>query len=287
MGNPEILRLPDGRRLAYLDADSPGGVPLLFLHGLPSCRLTRPDGDLSRDMGARLISFDRPGFGQSDPRPGRSLTETAGDIVALLDHLGIDKVYVAAPSGGGPTALALAHHAPDRVRAVAVIGSVAPLDAPGALAGITVERRIGFWLARHAPGILRWVMSRRVQAGGDMEEFFTRYTKHNPPVDQAILARPEVRRMFLSSFTEALRQGVDAFAWEVQLAARPWGFALSGIRVPVVVWHGEADNSIPPVMGRRLAAAIPGAHLALLPGESHLFFLSRWREILADLLARG
>jgi hypothetical protein len=46
------------------------------------------------------------------------------------------------------------------------------------------------------------------------------------------------------------------------------------------------DNSVPPVMGKRTAAAIPGAKLHLLPEESHLFFLSRWREILGDLLAR-
>ncbi len=73
----------------------------------------------------------------------------------------------------------------------------------------------------------------------------------------------------------------------MQLAARPWGFALADLRVPVSVWHGEEDDSIPPVMGRRLAASIPGAELHLLADESHLFFLSRWREILGELLARG
>jgi pimeloyl-ACP methyl ester carboxylesterase len=93
--------------------------------------------------------------------------------------------------------------------------------------------------------------------------------------------------MFLASFAESLRRGVDAFAWEVQLAARPWGFSLSDIRVPVTVWHGGKDNSIPPAMGEHIAATIPGARLHLLPDESHLFFLSRWREIVGDLLPRG
>jgi pimeloyl-ACP methyl ester carboxylesterase len=241
----------------------------------------RPDEALTTEMGARLISFDRPGFGQSDAKPGRSLTDTADDIVALIDHLGLHKVYLAAASGGGPPALAFSHRAPDRIHAVALIG------AAGAMAGITLERRVGFWLARHAPGVLRWAISRRVQLGGDMEAFFARYTKHNPPVDQAILARPEIRHMFLASYAESLRQGIEAFTWELQLAARPWGFSLSEIRVPVAVWHGGQDNSVPPVMGKRIAAAIPGAQLHLLPDESHLFFLSRWREILGDLLARG
>jgi pimeloyl-ACP methyl ester carboxylesterase len=211
----------------------------------------RPDPAATAALGARLITFDRPGFGQSDAKPGRSLTDTADDIVALIDHLDLDKVYVAAASGGGPPALAFAHRAPDRIRAVALIGAAAPLDAPGALAGIAFERRVGFWL------------------------------------DQTILARSETRQMFLASYAESLVQGVDAFAWEVQLAARSWGFSLSDIRVPIAVWHGGKDNSIPPEMGKRIAAAIPGAQMHLLPDESHLFFLSRWREILGDLLSLG
>lgn len=284
MTPPSLLRLGDGRRLAYLDAPLTAGVPVLFLHGLPSCRLMRPDDGLSTAMGARVISFDRPGLGQSDAKPGRSLLDIADDMLALLDHLGLDKVHVAAPSGGGPSALALAYRAPERIRAVALIGAAGPLDGRGALAGIALERRVGFWLARHAPRIFRWTLARRV--GSDVGAFFARYTKHNPAVDQAILARPEIREMFLASYAESLRPGIDAFAWEIQLAARPWGFSLSDIRVPVSVWHGGLDNSVPPVMGKRIAAAIPGAELHLLPDESHLFFLSRWREILGDLLAR-
>lgn len=249
-----------------------------------------PDVALSAEMGARLITFDRPGFGQSDAKPGRRLVDIADDIVVLLDSLGIDRVYVAAPSGGGPPALAFAHRAPDRIRAVALIGAAGPVDTPGALAGITFERRVGFWLAQHLPAVLRWVLSRRATPGQDangMEAFFASYTKHNPSVDQEILRRPEIRSMFLASYAESLRQGVEAFAWEIQLAARPWGFSLSDIRVPVAVWHGGKDNSVPPVMGKRIAAAIPGAQMHLLPDESHLFFLSRWREILGDLLSLG
>jgi len=247
----------------------------------------RPDEALTAELGVRLISFDRPGFGRSDRRPDRSLTDTADDIVALIDHLGFEKVYLAAPSGGGPPALALAHRAPDRIRAVALIGAVAPTDASGALVGITFERRVGFWAARHAPGLLRWAISWRVRPGQDMGRFFASYTRHNPPVDQAILARPEIRDMLLASYAESLCQGIDAFAWELQLAARPWGFSLPDIRVPVAVWHGAKDNSIPLVMGKRNAAAIPGAQLHVLPDEGHFLFLSHWREILDDLLSLG
>ncbi len=91
--------------------------------------------------------------------------------------------------------------------------------------------------------------------------------------------------MFVASYRESTCQGLDAFAWEVQLAAQPWGFRLGELRVPVTIWHGTQDNSIPPDMGRAMARAIPGARLCLLEGEGHLFFLSRWHEILLDVLA--
>lgn len=52
----------------------------------------------------------------------------------------------------------------------------------------------------------------------------------------------------------------------------------------VTVWYGEDDTSTSPEMSRALAAGIPGAWHRLLPGEGHLFFLARWREILDDLL---
>ena len=90
--------------------------------------------------------------------------------------------------------------------------------------------------------------------------------------------------MFLASYAEATRQGIDAFAYEVELAARPWGFPLQEIQVPVTLWHGELDNSTPLGMAQAMAAAIPDATLRIIPGEGHLIFLTRWHEIVSDLL---
>ena len=89
--------------------------------------------------------------------------------------------------------------------------------------------------------------------------------------------------MFLSSFHEALRQGSEAFCWEVELTAKPWKFDLGTIGVPTTVWHGDQDTSTPLAMGQTFARAIPGSTLRVLPGEGHLVFLSRWKEILDDL----
>jgi pimeloyl-ACP methyl ester carboxylesterase len=91
--------------------------------------------------------------------------------------------------------------------------------------------------------------------------------------------------MFLATYREATRQGLDAFAHELELVAKPWGFSLQEVFVPTTIWHGTADNSTPIGMGQALAQTIPNATLRLLRNEGHLIFLSHWRAIAEDLIA--
>ncbi len=283
--HPETIRLPDGRTLAFARYGASEGTPVLFLQGTPSSRLMHPPEEISRELAANLILIDRPGFGGSDPAPGRTLLDWTRDVPAVLDHLGIGRFLTVGVSGGGPYALAIARTWPDRVRAAGICGGSGPLELPGALRGAAPARRAGYLLARHLPGLFRQVV-RRVPDPRRSASGFTRwYTRHNPAADQEIIANPDFYRMYLENFTEAWRQGPRAFADEVILAARPWGFRLEDIAVPVRFWHGELDNSTPLGMARGMTARIPGASLTILPGQGHLFVYGPlWRTILADLL---
>lgn len=278
------VTLRDGRKLAYAEYGDPQGVPVFFFHGLPSCRLMHPDAEESRALGVRLLTVDRPGFGRSDPKPGRTLLDWANDVSDLADSLGRHQFALVGPSGGGPFVAACAYSLAPRITAAAILGGSGPLDAPGALDGMAAERRIGYTLAQRAPALLPLMVRLRGDPRRDPEKFFAGYTRHNPPSDQALLARPEVRQMFLASYREATRQGIDAFAHELRLVAQPWGFRLQGIRAPVTLWHGDADNSTPIGMARAMAEAIPHASLRILPGEGHLIFLTHWPEIIEDIL---
>ena len=284
---PNRVILRDGRTLAYAEYGDPQGIPVLFFHGLPSCRLMHPDAEESRALGVRLLTLDRPGFGRSDPKPGRTLLDWADDVSDFAGSLGLQQFALVGPSGGGPFVAACACKLAPRVTRAAIVGGSGPVDAPGALAGMAPERRIGYWIARRAPALLPLMVRLRGDPRRDPEKFFASYTRHNPPADQALLARPAVRQMFLASYREATRQGMDAFAYELRLVAQPWGFRLQDIRAPVTLWQGDADNSTPIGMARAMAEAIPQASLRILPGEGHLVFLTHWAEIVEDLLAPG
>ena len=74
------------RRLAFRRWGSPDGYPVFLLHGTPGSRFSArpPDSELAR-LGVCLITYDRPGYGLSDPQPGRSVADAADDVRAIAD----------------------------------------------------------------------------------------------------------------------------------------------------------------------------------------------------------
>src|SRR3954447_24981290 len=124
------VTLGDGRSLAYDDVGDRGGLPVVFLHGCPDCRLARhPDNGIAAGTGVRLIAVDRPGYGHSDAHPAGTEATQADDIVALADALGIRRFAALGWSSGGPGALALAARHGDRVTAVGVAAGQVPMEA--------------------------------------------------------------------------------------------------------------------------------------------------------------
>ena len=76
-----FIQLDDGRKLAYMEYGAQEGLPLLLFHGTPGSRLWfLEDDDIARSLGIRLITTDRPGFGASDPKPGRTVLDWAKSV---------------------------------------------------------------------------------------------------------------------------------------------------------------------------------------------------------------
>jgi pimeloyl-ACP methyl ester carboxylesterase len=91
-----------------------------------------PNPFTTAEFGVRLITADRPGYGRSDPQPGRGILSWTADVEALAGSLGIQEFSVMGHSSGGPYALACADAMPDRVKLSAV--------TEGADVGVGVRR---------------------------------------------------------------------------------------------------------------------------------------------------
>ena len=266
------VRLADGRRLAWAEYGAAAGEPVFYFHGFPGSRC---EGRLAHaaaySVGVRLIAIDRPGCGQSDDRPGRTLLDWASDVVELAHALALNRYAILGVSGGGPYALACAHALGEELSGVAVVAGLGPHDELDAVAEMNFVARAGFALGRHAPRALRWIYGELV--GGYVRRHpdaaLTLLGAHSVAADSAVIARPDVRSAIRASVQEALRAGSAGVVSDLILYSRPWGFALGDIRTEVHVWHGELDRTVPVAFGRAFARRLPQCSARFLPGEGH------------------
>ena len=88
MSDTRTITLADRREVGFIDYGPAGATPVLWCHGGPGSRL-EPAGfaPLAATAGFRLIGIDRPGYGRSTPKPGRSIVDWVPDGLAVADAL--------------------------------------------------------------------------------------------------------------------------------------------------------------------------------------------------------
>jgi len=280
------IRLRDGRRLAYAEYGDPQGKPVFFFHATPGSRLFHhPDASVAASAGARIIAIDRPGFGRSDFKPGRTLLDWPNDVVQLADALNIQRFAVMGYSGGGPYAAVCALSIPGRLTAAGLVSSIAPLDNPRITRGMQGVGHMFFSLDRHLPPLARlscWLMCTTWRYNPDL--YFRSQINGLRDSKEAQTLLPKMKAMLTADFLEAVRAGTQGITWDLEILARPWGFHLHVIAADVFLWHGESDTQVPLVMGKRLASAIPHCRATFFPKEGHWAIYSHWQEILTALV---
>jgi pimeloyl-ACP methyl ester carboxylesterase len=278
------ITLHDDRTLACLLFGDVEARPVLYCHGYPGSRLEgRLAASAGRRIGMRLVAPDRPGFGESSFKPGRTIGGWTEDVVQLVDRLGLDRFAVLGVSGGGPYALACAARIPDRVSGVALVGGLGPLSRPELTTEMRPLNRGVLRLAERSPSLARLVV--RMLAAGirwSPRLYVSAMSVGAPRGDHRILAHQAYRTLVVDSTREAVRHGGRGVAWEVTLFARPWDFELAAVRAPVRIWHGLDDDIVPVAIARHLNESLPNSECRYLPGEGHLV-VSDLEAILADL----
>jgi len=265
----------DGARLYYYAAGTRGvGEPVVFLHGFPTSGHLWTDVIPLMPSGHRLVVLDLLGYGRSDPPAGRPLTlrAHAERVLALMDALGIQQACIVGHDLGGGVAQALAIDAPARVTRLALIDSVAFTGWP------TRDVRLARALLRLTGKVPpRWVLA---VLRADLERGYADASRAVHSIDRFI-------RPFTSDDGRAVfMQHLGALdARETRGMAQRLGEISAST---AVVW-GASDPFLSLKLGKRLAAAIPGATLEIIPGVRHFTPEDAPRQVadaIAALLAR-
>jgi pimeloyl-ACP methyl ester carboxylesterase len=272
--------------MAYSEWGDPGGRPVVLVHGGAGSRLLCPDGDATEAAGVRLITIDRPGYGMSELRPGRTLLDWVDDFVELADRLDISRCAVVGWSGGAPSTLALGFGLPNRVT---TLGLAAPAscstfipgiaDAAGWSAGYRAAAEL---FARDPAAGIAAFEERYAWFSGDGWEAM--FAEEFGAVDDRLLADPEIRGAMKTMVREGARQGAAGRVADEVAELSPWGFSVADIKQPVHIWSGALDGIDIRMTVDYMAHAIPRATLVTYADGAHLFPFERWAEMLAALL---
>jgi len=283
------LTTTDGRTLAYYERGKPDGVPVLISHGTPGSRFTRhPDPEMYERHGVHAVIYDRPGYGRSDPHPGRTVADAAADFAAIADELGFERFAVVGGSGGAPHVLACGALLGDRVTRVGALVTPAPSDSPDfdffdGLADINVKE---FGAALEGKEAIDAHLEPYVEGiRADPDGVIDQITSELPDVDRAIMEREDFRAVVKEAFVEAVRQGVRGWADDDLAFAKPWGFELEDVQTEVRLWQGELDVLAPRSHGEYVASRLPNARFELLEGGGH-FIVEEW-SVVYDWLTAG
>ncbi len=249
-------------QIAYSDHGI--GLPVIFLHAFPLNR-TMWDGEmvaLLDEQRYRLVSLDWRGFGESDiVGEITTMDVLAGDVAALMDHLGIEKAVLCGLSLGGYVAFACLRQYAPRIAGLILADTRPAADTP--------ERQAN----REEVARLAETSGTAAIADLQLPRLISDYTREHDP-----LVETRLRQMI----NAATVPGIAATSRGMALRADTSDL-LASISCPTLVITGEQDAIIPPSEAQAYAERIPAAQFATIPNAGHLSNLEQPDLFLATI----
>jgi len=248
----------NGITISYHDSGGTGPV-IVFSHGflMDSSMFDPQVAELTPDY--RVITWDERGFGGTPATAPFSYWDSTADLLALLDHLGIESAVLGGMSQGGFISLRAALKAPDRVRALVLIDSQAGLENPESVPAYEQMEQI--WMEQ-GPAPVQDVVAAIILGPPD------------GPVDYA---------PWFAKWAAADRDGFR-LAFRCLVDRDDITERLGEINCPALIIHGTADAAIPMERAEVVRDGLAGpATLVQVEGGSHAANLSHPEQVSAAI----
>ncbi|XP_075638636.1 uncharacterized protein LOC142610648 [Castanea sativa] len=284
------IKLSDGRHLAYKEHGVPkekANYKIVYVHGFDSCRhdaviAKTLSPEIVEELGIYVVSFDRPGYGESDPNPKRTVKSMALDIEELADQLGLgSKFYVIGFSMGGQVLWSCLKHIPHRVAGAGLLAPVVNYwwpGFPGNLSGEVYNQQLwqDQWavrVAHYTPWLTYWWNTQKWFPSSSVAAHSTDILS---PQDKELMAKFSGRENYMA---QVRQQGeFESLHRDMIVGFGAWEFSPLDLENPfpnsegsVHLWHGDEDWIVPVMLQRYIAQQLPWIHYHELPGAGHLF----------------
>ncbi|PKI35129.1 uncharacterized protein LOC116196734 [Punica granatum] len=292
-GGPPVtaprIRLRDGRHLAYSEFGVPKDMAtrkIIFGHAFDSCRHATIAKNLSpeviEELGLYIVSFDRPGYGESDPDPRRTPKSLALDVEELADSLGLGlKFYVIGHSMGGQAVWGCLKYIPHRLAGAALLAPVVnywwagfPDDSAMEYHRQPKQDQWAVRVAHYFPWLTYWWNTQRWFPSSSV-------TARNNP---AIFSHQDIELIRKVAGRETYRPQVrqqgefESIHRDMMVGFGHWEFSPMDLENPfpdnagsVHLWQGDDDKVMPVSLQRLIAQKLPWIHYHEIPSAGHLF----------------
>lgn len=290
-GGPPVtsprVKLDDGRHLSYKErgvAKEEAKLKIIISHGFDDSKDFKINlsDELLKELGIYILSFDRAGYGESDPNPARTVKSEAFDIQELADKLDLGpKFHVMGVSMGAYAAYSCLKYIPHRLSGVALVvpfvhywWKCLPAKlSKEALGSLPVPDQWTFRVAHHAPWLLNWWMT---------QKWFTNLSIMQGILDVFSRSDLEIIKQLSETPKEGQekvrQQGVgECLHRDLMVGFSKWGFDPTDINNPfpnnegaVHLWQGYEDKYIPYKISRYLSQQLPWIQYHEVPDAGHL-----------------
>ncbi|CAN1176670.1 hypothetical protein LINPERHAP2_LOCUS32663 [Linum perenne] len=285
------IKLRDGRHLAYREHGVPKDVAkikIVFIHGFDVCRLddvianyTSPE--LVEELGIYFVSYDRPGYGESDPDPSRSVKSQALDVEELADQLGLgSKFYLIGYSLGGQLTWGCLKYIPHRLAGVTLLTPATNYwwsGFPSNLSSEALYNRppsdyLSLSVAHHAPWLTYWWNTQEwFPVLGVISKSPHILSRQDKEIAAKIVAKGTNNNVHVRQQGE-----YESIHRDLNIGFGTWEFDPIDLENPfkndevrVHMWQGDEDNMVPATLQRYIAERLSWISYHELAGSGHLF----------------
>jgi len=275
--------LGDGRKLTYADLGDPKGKPVFHFHGFPSSRLeAKIIHTKAEEVGLRLISIDRPGFGLSDFQPKRRIIDWPKDIEELANELKINKFNIFAISTGACYALACASCLAERINKIVIISALGSIEFKEN--GLIPNHRFIFTLAKFVPFIFKigfwFIRCRRLKKEDKGDRYLKLNYRNLSLKDRLVLKDSNILNIIAEAQYEAFRFGLKGIAHEAKLLGGSWGFDIDKIskQLDIYLFHGLEDKIAQAAATKEIEQLLQRCKAKYFQDEGHISLLANFEE---------